>query len=320
MSIPSDLIARARSVRIEDEVERRAIWLHGQAERRVNQYGPCPRCGGVDRFSINTRKLVLYCRVCEAKGDVIELVQFLDDCDFATAIETLTGRRAENPKLRRASNLLSPSASDDRANSVAKARRRWREAIDPRGTIVETYLAGRGLVLADDIAGAVIRFHPACPWKGDDDEVIRVPLMICAMRDIRTDELMAVSCRRLTPEGQKVGKPRFRGVAGGAAIKLDADENVTNGLHICEGVETGIAGRMLDLKPMWALGSKDAIKSFPVLGGIDTLTILAEPDVEASVEQCARRWYDAGREVIINRSRFGKDLADAMAEGVAHGR
>ena len=53
-------------------------------------------------------------------------------------------------------------AADDRADSVAKARERWGEAIDPRGTIVEKYLTGRGLELGDDIAGEAIRFHPAC--------------------------------------------------------------------------------------------------------------------------------------------------------------
>jgi putative DNA primase/helicase len=216
-------------------------------------------------------------------------------------------RQAISPTAARA------EAADDRADSVAKARERWGEAIDPRGTIVEKYLTGRGLELGDDIAGEAIRFHPACPWKDDDGALIHVPVMICAMRDIQTDELVAVSRRRLTREGQKVGKPRFLGAAAGAAIKLDADEDVTNGLHICEGVETGIAGRMRDLRPMWALGSKGAIETFPVLGGIDCLTILAEPDAEAAVEKCARRWYEAGREVIINRSKIGKDLADAVA-------
>jgi putative DNA primase/helicase len=188
--------------------------------------------------------------------------------------------------------------------------RRWTATIGrfPNGRVAEIFLDA-----PKDLAGEVIRLHPACPWQDDDGALIRVPVMICAMRDIRTGELVAVSRRRLTPQGEKVGKPKFLGAAAGAAIKLDADENVMNGLHIAEGCETGIAGRMLGLKPMWALGSKGAIEAFPVLGGIDCLTILAEPDAEAAVEKCARRWYEAGREVIINRSRIGKDLADAMA-------
>ena len=33
----------------------------------------------------------------------------------------------------------------------------------------------------------------------------------------------------------------FKGPVGGAAIKLDAAENVLNGLHVREGVETCVA-------------------------------------------------------------------------------
>ena len=40
----------------------------------------------------------------------------------------------------------------------------WRKGVDPRGTLVETYLMGRALTLPRDIAGEVIRFHGACPW------------------------------------------------------------------------------------------------------------------------------------------------------------
>jgi hypothetical protein len=69
--IPSDRIERASAVRIEDETERRGIKLIGQIDR----CGPCPLCGGRDRFSINIRKQVFNCRGCGARGTVIALVQ-----------------------------------------------------------------------------------------------------------------------------------------------------------------------------------------------------------------------------------------------------
>jgi hypothetical protein len=62
--IPSDLIQRAEAVRIEDETERRGIKLVG----RIDRCGPCPLCGGHDRFSINIRKQVFLCRGCGARG------------------------------------------------------------------------------------------------------------------------------------------------------------------------------------------------------------------------------------------------------------
>jgi hypothetical protein len=81
-------VERARAVRIESELTRRGIRLRGNGIERA---GPCPVCGGDDRFSINTHKQVFFCRGCGGKGDVIDLVELLDGTDFAHAVETLAG-------------------------------------------------------------------------------------------------------------------------------------------------------------------------------------------------------------------------------------
>src|SRR5262252_5428153 len=82
-----DWVQRARDVTIESEILRRGIQLKRQGVERV---GPCPRCGGTDRFAINTIKNVFNCRGCAHGGDVIELVEWLDNCQFHEAVETLT--------------------------------------------------------------------------------------------------------------------------------------------------------------------------------------------------------------------------------------
>jgi hypothetical protein len=56
--IPSHLIEQARSVPIEDVIEHRGVKLRGKSAR----YGPCPQCGGDDRFGVNTTKQVFNCR------------------------------------------------------------------------------------------------------------------------------------------------------------------------------------------------------------------------------------------------------------------
>jgi hypothetical protein len=104
------------------------------------------------------------------------------------------------------------------------------------------------------------------------------------------------------------------GQAAGAAIKIDADENVTHGLIVGEGLETCLAARQLGFKPVWALGSAPAIARFPVLNGVEALTILAEND-EANaraVEECGTRWHRAGHEVAIARPKIGSDVNDAI--------
>ena len=81
-----EMISLARCVPLEQIIEQRVIKLRGRIER----VGPCPRCGGTDRFSINTRKQLFNCRGCRKGGDVIELVKFLDGTSFRGACKTLT--------------------------------------------------------------------------------------------------------------------------------------------------------------------------------------------------------------------------------------
>lgn len=315
MSVPTEAIERARDADLLDLAAQ-----YGAALKRVtaNEFaGSCPVCGrgdhAPDRFAINIRSRTFLCRQCGIKGKgAIDLVMQVEKVGLAEAVWHLTGTAWEPSEPRRpipASSLA--EAVTDRASDVARALRWWGEAVNPRGTLVERYLEGRALKLDDAIAGTVVRFHPAAYWREDDGAVVTVPAMLCAMRNIRSDEIVAVSRRRLSLRGEG-RQATIPGVGVGAAVKLDRDEDVTDALHICEGVETGIAGRMLGLKPMWALGSKDAIRVFPVLNGISTLTICAEPDAENQVEQCARRWWEAGRDVVINRATIGKDLADAI--------
>jgi hypothetical protein len=85
-----DWVGSARAVPIERVIEQSGITnLRRQGHEFV---GPCPKCGGDDRFAINTEKQVFNCRGCGGKGDVIQFVQFVDAVDFNTACTTLTGR------------------------------------------------------------------------------------------------------------------------------------------------------------------------------------------------------------------------------------
>ncbi len=194
--------------------------------------------------------------------------------------------------------------SEPRLNSESRdhALALWGASVDPRGTLAERYLNGRGLELDDDLAGAVLRWHPG------------ISAMLALFRNIETDKPQSISRTFLDGDARKLGR-KFLGPVGGGAIKLDADDAVLGGLHIGEGVETAMAARALGLRPTWALGSKGAIGAFPVLPAVDALTILAEPDAGREIEACAARWHSPGREVFINRSLVGKDLADYFKEG-----
>jgi putative DNA primase/helicase len=201
-------------------------------------------------------------------------------------------------------------------DNSTKARSLWGEAVEPRGTLAERYLnEQRRLDLPDDIAGRVVRFHGACPWRIDENTVERRPAMLTAFRTIEGDRLVAVHRTALKDSGEKIDR-RMLGPVAGAAIKIDADENVEQGLTIGEGFETCLAGRALGLRPVWALGSAGAIAEFPVLSGIDALTILAETDASGAnaraVRACGNRWAAAEREIIVAAPRVAGDMNDAL--------
>ena len=104
-----------------------------------------------------------------------------------------------------------------------------------------------------------------------------------------------------SPEAKTLGSP-----AG--IIRLSEDADVLEGLHIAEGLETALAGMAIGLRPIWAAGSTALTAKFPVLPGIEVLTIIADHDANGAGERAAReleaRWLDAGREVRLLRSDY----------------
>jgi Toprim domain/CHC2 zinc finger len=295
--IDADQLARARAADLAAIAEDLGTSLRrATATERV---GPCPKCGGRDRFSVNIKQQVWNCRGCGQGGsNALDLVMHVRGCNFREAVAYLTGEDA-TPTLARGRPAAEPST--DNGDNREKALALWREGDDPRPTVVKLYLNSRTLELDDDLAGEVLRWHP------------RIGAMLALFRNILTGEPQAVSRTFLDREGKKLGR-KFLGPVWGAAIMLDAFDEVLGGLHAGEGVETCMAARQLGLRPCWALGSAPAVAAFPVLGGVECLTLLRENDdaSERACEACAARWHAAGREVFINQPTAGKDLNDAI--------
>jgi hypothetical protein len=161
-------IAAARAVRLEDELARRGIWLRRCGAELV---GPCPACGGVDRFSVHRAKQVWHCRVAGRGGDVIDLVEYLDGCGFVEAVAALAGP-GPSPGSTTAptpapppegegchSPLATRQENEYRAREIARAREIWQAAGPLPGSPAEAYLAFRGVTAP---AGAKLRCHGRC--------------------------------------------------------------------------------------------------------------------------------------------------------------
>ena len=250
--------------------------------------------------------------------------------DWRSCRDYVTGRLGLSSDWRRQDRPRSPAEEARRAEArrcaeeaekvdLAGRQRRalmiWQEARHPAGSIVETYLRSRALDLPEDIAGDVLRYHPRCPW-----EQSTAPAMVAALRCVRTAEIVGIHRTALTPDGAKMGR-KMLGAALGAAIMLDAEDMVSTGLTVGEGIESCMSARQLGLRPVWALGSTANIAALPVLDGIESLTLLGETgDGGASARACCdagTRWHRAGRAVDIITPRFGGDLNDAIRGDVA---
>lgn len=311
------IIDMAKSVRVEDEIARRG----GLGLKRMGAelIGACPVCGGRDRFAVSIRKQIFLCRGCARSGDVIAMVQHLDSADFKTAVQTLGGTErkpiADGRNYKHCRLPAEPTVHHEKdQEKTERALRIWDEASEVNGTLAEQYLRRRGLELPDD--DHALRFYSPCPF-GDT----RYPALIALFRDVVTDEPKAIHRIALAPGGILIAK-RMLGRVGGCAIKIDADADVEHGLAVGEGIETMIAARMRGFRPAWALGSAGTLKTFPVLNGVDALTIIVDHDMpdkngrqagQQAAAECSQRWTAASREVrrIVPR-QAGHDMADLV--------
>ena len=184
--------------------------------------------------------------------------------------------------------MCRPPAEDEHKN-IAPALSLWRGSVPLPGTLGETYFTQhRGLEIGD--LEHAVRYHP----------VHR--MIVALMTDAISNEPIGVHRTFLDADGKK----RERKMLGRQGIiRVSPDEEVTQGLGIAEGVEDAIAilTEGWAWAPVWAATSCGAIERFPVLSGIECLTIFADTDGPGlrAAEACAARWVAAGHEARISQ-------------------
>jgi hypothetical protein len=155
------------------------------------------------------------------------------------------------------------------------------------GTLAELYFREhRGLA----IDGA--EFVHALRWHQGIHAVVGL------MTDAVTGEPVGIHRTFIDADGAKVER-KMLGRQG--VIRLSPDDAVTMGLGITEGIEDGLAVLLSGSCPVWAATSSGAIARFPVLSGIDSLTIFADADTSGveSAQTCVGQWRAAGQEARI---------------------
>ena len=250
-------------------------------------------------------------------GDMLDLVAATQDLDPGKAMAWarcwlgLDEGEARVRPVRRVASIPATPPDPDRW------RKPWGAAGPIAGTVGQVYLTTRGLAFADP-HGDVLRFNPRRVRlkPGTTDQFEHHPALLALLREIVTGEPCGIVNVFLLGDGRDrlrdaKGKT-VTGKAGGGAIMLGRIENpttgesticgfedVTYGLTVCEGVETAIAVEMSGQSPVWALGGAANLGAFPVLAGIEALTIAADTGTagQRAAQEVAARWRQAGREV-----------------------
>jgi hypothetical protein len=245
-------------------------------------------------------------------GDMFQLIQHVRGCDFTEArriAAELTGTAASSSQYAPRSRLI---RADETARvdlgTTKYGGMIWSQSVDPRNTIVETYLRrDRHLEITDDIARAVIRYHPPFYCCGRT-----AAAMVALFRDLKTNEPCGVSVTLLDKNACKLDR-RFFGHVGSGAIKF---AGATDTLGIGEGIESTLSGMVMGFAPAWCVGSASAIARFPMIAGITTLHIFGERgDGGANaraIKQLKRRWKHSGADIYVINPTIGNDLNDAL--------
>lgn len=203
----------------------------------------------------------------------------------------------------------------DQRQRTAWAMDAWQQAGTISGTLVQTYIEARGLILPEAvIRGGAVRFHPRCTFKGEDGQKLRLPAMVCLMTNALTGVAQAIHRTALKADGSgkedlpNLGDPKkMLGPAKGAIIRLCPDEDVSGALGVTEGVENAIAVICSGWAPTWAAGTAGAVESLPVLPGVESLTVFGDLGQagEKAAKMCCQRWAEEGREAVTRFPKSG---------------
>jgi hypothetical protein len=253
-----------------------AVQVGAQLNRQGNEWiGPCPVCGGRDRFAVNTQKRVFNCRSAEdGKGDCIALVMHVVGCDFIEAVERITGlprpdrtrdesaedrARRERFYAARAAEYARREA-EERAAMEAKAARDEasiaeviKRAGPIDGTHADAYIRETRRLKPPRWLTGDLRFVENLDYWGYKDNgsnesvlLTSVPALIAIIRDA-LGEIIGISQTYLDPKKPKkwqpTGSPRnspkkIRGRKQGGMIRLGHPEET---IAIAEGWENALA-------------------------------------------------------------------------------
>jgi hypothetical protein len=242
--------------------------------------------------------------------------------------EFLAKATADREERHRLEAAKQAESERHRINLAREIARRSRPFAMGDGSPPALFFESRGLVMPAEMSPRALLYCASCPFNDDEGKLVHYPALIGLFRDIFTDQIRAIARRPLTLDGRSLAKPISLGPAKGCVIKLSDKDEVGRDLHLAEGITSALAGVAYGMMPIWVTGGTGTLAKFPVLDGIEKLTLIVDNDENGASQTAAGKTYDrwtgAGRQVWTVMSEIvGQDLADVLlaqlcAEGGGH--
>lgn len=269
-------LIEARAMPIADVVAR--LEIAGLRRTGVELVGPCPHCGGRDRFGVNTRTNVFLCRRCDGKGDQIALVRLALGMDFHAALDWLCGPAQGLTDAEREDRRRKAEASRQRQEEIARrerdrtinnAREIWSATLDAEGTAVRHYLDRRGISpallpkmpISIRFAPEAKYLHPIAGERGRYETLHVGPAMVCAVVNAgnwvtavhRTwIDLDQPKGKLMLPDPSKpdalLPSKKVLGSKKGCVIRMNQSRDATT-MIMAEGVETTLSAMVAEHQP-----------------------------------------------------------------------
>lgn len=279
----------------------------------VNKHGPCPLCGGKDRYRFDDKdgKGTYFCS-CGA-GDGVKLVMLFKNLDFRNAAM----------QIEQAAGFVKASKYEEK-KSDEETRKRLNKLWSGSSPVVNgdpvtEYLERRGIRV--QIIPPSLRYHASLMYYREGEEKVVADGAYDAMLAmVSAPDGSGVTIHRTwLKDGGKapVSSPKklAQGLPiKGAAIRLTPIAPV---LGVAEGIETALAAMQITGIPTWACVSANGLETFVPPDGVTRLVIFGDNDLnyvgQAAAYKLASRLSLAGLSCEVRfPESAGCDWADCV--------